>query len=124
MHIRNLFLRVFPDACGAYANSPILAANHLELYAKEGRYGPGRIQAVEPSSLVVRAIRTIFFALQREALSLIQVKHTPTVFMIALFLPNLGCSATPQKESTGEVARSVKGVKSVKNDMHFKSMPG
>ena len=55
---------------------------------------------------------------------MIQVKHIPTFFMIASFMLNLGCSATSQKESTGEVARSVKGVKSVKNDMHFKSMPG
>lgn len=123
MHIRNLFLRVFPDACGAYANSPKLAANRLELYAKEAGTAPGGPKLLNHPPLWCWPSAP-FFAFQREALSLIQVKHTPKVFMIALLLPNLGCSAMSQKDSTGEVARSVKGVKSVKNDMHFKSMPG
>jgi hypothetical protein len=90
MHIRNLFLRVFPDACGAYANSPILAANHLELYAKEGRYGPGRIQAVEPSSLVVRGHPHHFFCLSTGGIILDTGQTYPNGFYDSVVLTESG----------------------------------
>ncbi len=122
MHIRNLFLRVFPDACGAYANSPNLAANCLERYAKEAGTAPGEPKLLNHPPLWCGPSAP-FFCLSTGGIILDTGQTYPNGFLIVLFMSNLGCGATPQKVSTGEVARSVKGVKPVKNDMRFKSMP-